>query len=122
MTYRTKIRGGQIAVPTRLRRLAGLAEGDLLDVTVERGKLTVASTGSRKPGPATVAPKQTIKQRRDEFLEQLRSSAPESLKKIWAESERKGTDKMSLRQINSVIAASRKEKRQKQESATIPAR
>jgi AbrB family looped-hinge helix DNA binding protein len=113
MTYRTKIQDGQIVVPSRLRRLAGLAEGDPLDVTFEQGKLTVMTPGRGKSRSVAAQPKKTEKQRRDEFLQKLRGSAPEALKKIWAESVRKGTGKITLREINSEIAAHRREKRQK---------
>src|ERR1035437_7649819 len=59
MTYRTKIQDGQIVVPSRLRRLAGLAEGDPLDVTFEQGKLVmVAPVRSARTAPA---PKSTPK-------------------------------------------------------------
>ena len=47
MTYRTKIQDGQIVVPSRLRRLAGLAEGDPLDITVEQGKLVMVAANRR---------------------------------------------------------------------------
>lgn len=40
--------------------------------------------------------------------------APEWLKEIWAESRRKGTDKLTMRQIDVEIAAYRKEQRKKQ--------
>jgi AbrB family looped-hinge helix DNA binding protein len=53
MTSRTKIQDGQIVVPSRLRRLAGLAEGDPLDVTFEQGKLVmVAPVRSARTAPA----------------------------------------------------------------------
>jgi AbrB family looped-hinge helix DNA binding protein len=122
MTYRTKIQDGQIVVPSRLRRLAGLAEGDPLDVTFEQGKLTVMTPGRGKSRSVAAQPKKTEKQRRDEFLQKLRGSAPEALKKIWAESVRKGTGKITLREINSEIAAHRREKRQKQVAITSPVR
>jgi AbrB family looped-hinge helix DNA binding protein len=111
MTYRTKIQGGQIVVPSRLRRLAGLGEGDQLEVTFEQGRLILVGPGGRKAGQLKAAPKQTQRKRRGEFLQKLRTSAPAALKKIWAESARKGTDKITLREINSEIAASRREKR-----------
>jgi prevent-host-death family protein len=37
--------------------------------------------------------------------------APEWLKEIWAESKRKGTDKLTMREIDAEIAAYRKEQR-----------
>jgi AbrB family looped-hinge helix DNA binding protein len=120
MTYRTKIQDGQIVVPSRLRRLAGLAEGDPLDVTVEQGKLVmVAPVRSSR---TVAAPRKTQKQQREEFLQKLRNSAPESLKRMWAQSKRNGTDKISMREINAEIAAHRKEERQKRDTITSPVR
>jgi bifunctional DNA-binding transcriptional regulator/antitoxin component of YhaV-PrlF toxin-antitoxin module len=116
MTYRTKIQGGQIVVPSRLRRLVGLVEGDPLVVKFEQGKLIVIAPGGRKKSQLKAARKQTPKQRREEFLQKLRNSAPAALKKIWGESERKGTNRITLHEINSEIAASRREKRQKLEA------
>ena|ERR1022692_2455118 len=123
MTYRTKIQDGQIVVPSRLRRLAGLAglaEGDPLDVTVEQGRLVmVAPVRSSR---TVAAPRKTQKRQREEFLQKLRNSAPESLKRMWAESKRNGTDKMSMREINAEIAAYRKEERLKRATITSPVR
>jgi hypothetical protein len=68
------------------------------------------------------APKKTAKQLREGFLKEPRDSAPESLKRMWAASKRKGTDKISLREINAEIAASRKEERQKRETAAAAPR
>jgi bifunctional DNA-binding transcriptional regulator/antitoxin component of YhaV-PrlF toxin-antitoxin module len=113
MTYRTKIQGGQIVVPSRLRRLAGLAEGAPLDVTFEKGKLImVAKVRQRRTGSG--APKKTPKQQRDEVFQNVRNSAPESLKAMWADSKRNGTDKMSMRQIDAIIADVRAEQAAKQ--------
>jgi hypothetical protein len=55
------------------------------------------------------ASRKTAKQRREAFLKELRDSAPESLKRMWAESKRNGTDKLSLREINAIIAEVRAE-------------
>lgn len=38
---------------------------------------------------------------------------PEVLKEIWAESKRKGLNKLTMREINAEIAAYRREKRKK---------
>ena len=46
---------------------------------------------------------------------------PQWLKEIWAESKRKGLDKLTMRQINAEIAAYRREQRRKQK-ATQPTR
>ena len=47
-----------------------------------------------------------------DYIETI-APAPKWLKEIWAESRRKGTDKLTLREINAEIAAYRKEQRQK---------
>jgi len=107
MTYRTKIQDGQIVVPSRLRRLAGLAEGDPLDITVEQGKLVMVAP-VRSPR-AVATPRKTQKQQRDEFQQKLRDTAPESLKSMWAASKRNGTDKMTTREINAIISEVRAE-------------
>jgi AbrB family looped-hinge helix DNA binding protein len=120
MAYRTKIQDGQIVVPSRLRRLAGLAEGDPLDVTFEQGKLVLVAPV--RPARTVAAPRKTQKQQREEFLRTLRASAPESLKRMWADSKCNGTDKISMREINAEIAASRKEERQKRETITAAPR
>ena|SRR5579863_5691016 len=112
MTYRTKIQDGQIVVPSRLRRLAGLAEGDPLDVTVEQGKLVMVAPV--RPSRTVAAPRKTQKQQREEFLRKLRNTAPESLKKMWADSKRNGTDKMTAREINAIISEVRAERAAKQ--------
>ena len=114
MTYRTKIQDGQIVVPSRLRRLAGLAEGEPLDITVEQGKLVVVA--QVRSARTVDAPKKTQKQQRDEVLQKLRSSAPESLRVMWAESKRRGADKTSMGQINAIIAEVRAEQATKRKT------
>lgn len=42
--------------------------------------------------------------------------APKWLQEIWKESKRKGTDKLTMRQIDAEIAAYRKEQRRKNEA------
>ena len=42
--------------------------------------------------------------------------APEWLKEIWAESKRRGTDKLTMREIDAEIAAFRKEQQRKNEA------
>jgi AbrB family looped-hinge helix DNA binding protein len=111
MTYRTKIQDGQIVVPSRLRRLAGLAEGDPLDITVEQGKLVMVAPVRLR---TVAAPRKTQKRQREEFQQKLRDSAPESLKRMWAESKRNGTDKMTMREINAIISSVRAEQAAKQ--------
>ena len=120
MTYRTKIQDGQIVVPGRLRRLAGLVEGDSLDITFESGKLILISK-SRGLRSAGDRPSRTRSQKREAFLQKLRDAAPQALKKLWAESQRKGLDRITQREINAEIAAYRKERRQRKQAVTPPA-
>jgi AbrB family looped-hinge helix DNA binding protein len=118
MTYRTKIQDGQIVVPGRIRRLAGLAEGDPVDVAVEQGKLVMVA---RVRSSRTVAASRKIqKQQREEFVQKLRNTAPESLKRMWADSKRNGTDKMTTREINAIISEVRAEQPAKQKIKNPP--
>ena len=89
-------------------------------MTVEQGKLVMIAPVRSSRTVAT--PRKTQKQQREEFLQKLRNSAPESMKRMWAESKRNGTDKMSMREINAEIAAYRKEERQKRETITSSVR
>ncbi len=46
MTTLVKIhRKGQMTLPTRLRSLAGIAEGDLVEAKYQRGKIVITSQG-----------------------------------------------------------------------------
>jgi len=84
-----------------------------------------AKTQDEQIGVPTVVPcrsatlKKTKKQRREEFLQKLRDSAPKSLKAMWADSKRQGTDKMTMREIDAVIAEVRTERRA---ATSMPAR
>ena len=55
-----------------------------------------------------------------DFIDTI-APAPEFLKSIWAESRRKGLNKMTMRQIDAEIAAARREMRQ-QQAAKQPAK
>jgi hypothetical protein len=118
-----KIREGRIVVPTCLQRrrpaqcyvqrlMANISE--TVSMIVRKGlRGTLENGAERRLKPtlqaeARATRTESHRQRRDEFLQKLRDSAPEALKKIWTESERRGTDKITLREINSEIAAHRK--------------
>jgi hypothetical protein len=45
---------------------------------------------------------------RERFFKQLREQAPAWLKETWAASKRRGTDKITTRQINAEISAVRR--------------
>jgi hypothetical protein len=50
---------------------------------------------------------------RERFLKKLRDKAPAWLKEIWASSKRRGTDRLTMREIDAEIAAVRRERAKK---------
>lgn len=84
----------QVVIPQRVRLQLGINRGDLLEAKVERGKLTYT-------------PKLLI--------DRLREIAPTPppLKAMQEEAKRKGTDKLTMREINAEIAAARRRQRKK---------
>ncbi len=98
---------GQVVIPRRLREQVGVAEGDLLEIKVQGSQflLTPKLVVSRD---LVTGSKQNRKQR-EEFLAQIRQSAPQALKDIWAEPKRKGLDKLTSRQIDAIITEARQE-------------
>jgi hypothetical protein len=50
------------------------------------------------------------KSERARFLKQLRDEAPAWLKETWAASKRRGTNKITLREIDAEIATMRRER------------
>jgi hypothetical protein len=113
MTYRTKLLGGRVALPTRLHALAGVSDGDPVDVTVVKGGLLV--TPARR-APEVAKPAGQTQQRRA-VLARLREEAPQSLKAMWADAKRRGTDKLSMREIDALIAEVRTEQTTKRRHA-----
>src|SRR5438105_1714584 len=83
----------QVVIPQGLRQQLGISRGDLLEAKVERGKLTYAPKMLISRVPKTSA-------ERRQFFKQLRQQAPEWLKETWTASKRRGTDKLTMRQIN----------------------
>ena len=98
----------QVVIPQALRQQLGIQRGDLLEVKVERGKLTYTPKLVLDRIPSGKAKKR-------QFLRQLRQEAPAWLQEIWAASQRRGTDKMTLRQIDAEIAAARRARSRKTE-------
>ena len=91
----------QIVIPQGLREALNINRGDLLEVRVERGKLTYT--------PKTVLDRIPAKRaQRQQFFQQLREEAPAWLQDIWTSSRRRGTDKLTMRQINRIIEKARK--------------
>lgn len=82
--------GFQVVIPQSVRRQLGISRGDVLEAKVERGKLTYT-------------PKL--------LMERLREIAPtpHALKAIQEDAKRKGTNKLTMREINTEIAAVRRQ-------------
>lgn len=73
--------------------------------------------GEGGTGPDHLPPKTVIdripagRAERERFFKKLREEAPAWLKETWAASERRGTDKLTMRQIDAEIAAARRGRR-----------
>ena len=91
----------QVVIPQALREKLGISRGDVLEAKVERGRITYTPK-------AVVDRIPTGKIERERFFKQLREQAPAWLKKIWAASKRRGTDKITTRQINAETSAVRR--------------
>jgi AbrB family looped-hinge helix DNA binding protein len=98
---------GQVVIPRRLREQVGVAEGDLLEVKV-RGSQFLLTPKLVITRELVTGTKKNRKQSA-EFLTQVRQSAPEALKDIWAESKRKRLDELTTRQIDAIITGARQE-------------
>ncbi len=85
-----------------------MADGDRLDVTLDQGRLIVT--------PDRPSVREPHKKNRKRLLAEL-GAALEDLRK---DAERKGANRMTMRQINAEIAAYRKEKRQKEQAVKQP--
>jgi len=96
----------QVVIPQGLRQQLGIGRGDLLEAKIERGKLTYV--------PKTVlnrVPKGAAERR--QFFKLLRQQAPEWLKETWTASKRRGTDKLTIRQINDESAIANRQPKPK---------
>lgn len=84
----------QVVIPQSVRKQLGISRGDILEVKVERGKLTYT--------PKTL-------------IDRLREIAPTPpvIKAIQEDAKKKGADKLTMRQINAEIAAARRQQRKK---------
>ncbi len=102
MTFKTKLQNGRVPLPSRLRTLAGVSDGDPVSVTLIQGRFVV--TPARRT-PSTKPPGPT---QRKAVLSRLQAEAPASLKAMWAESRRHGAGKMTMRQIDALIAEVRR--------------
>src|SRR6202140_935355 len=91
----------QIVIPQAIREELGISRGDILEAKVERGRLTYTPKSVIDRIPAGKA-------ERERFFKKLREDAPAWLKETWAASKRRGTDKLSMREINAEVAAVRR--------------
>lgn len=96
----------QVVIPLALRKQLGLNLGDILEANVEDGRLTYTPKMVIDRVPAGKAA-------RERFFKQLRADAPASLKAVWAASERNGTDKMTMREIDAEISRARRARTRK---------
>jgi hypothetical protein len=110
MTFKTKLQNGRIPLPSRLRTLAGVSDGDPVNVTLIEGRFVVT------PARRSTAAKPSSRTQRKAVLSRLRADTPASLKAMWADSLRHGTDKMTMRQIDALIAEVRAEQASKHRS------
>jgi AbrB family looped-hinge helix DNA binding protein len=91
----------QIVIPQALREELGIHRGDVLEVLVERGRLTYIPKAAIDRVPESKAES-------ERFFKKLRAEAPPWLKESWAGSKRRGTDKLTLREINQEVSAVRR--------------
>lgn len=91
----------QVVIPQAIREELGISRGDVLEAKVERGRLTYT--------PKTVIDRIPAgKAERERFFKKLREQAPDWLKETWAASKRRGTDKLTMRQIDAEVSAVRR--------------
>ena len=95
----------QVVIPQAVRKQLGINRGDVLEAKVERGKLTYT--------PKTVLDRAIPagKTERARFFKRMMDEAPEWLKSIQEGSRRRGTETLTMRQIDAEIAAARRERR-----------
>jgi AbrB family looped-hinge helix DNA binding protein len=101
----------QVVIPQAIREKLGINRGDVLEAKVERGRLTYTPKSVIDRIPAG-------KTERAQFLKQLRDQAPAWLKETWAASKRRGTDKLTMRQIDAEVAAVRRARSSKTDHPT----
>jgi AbrB family looped-hinge helix DNA binding protein len=91
----------QVVIPQAIREKLGISCGDVLEAKVERGRLTYTPKVVIDRIPAGKA-------ERERFFKKLSEEAPDWLKETWAASKRRGTDKLTMRQIDAEVAAVRR--------------
>jgi AbrB family looped-hinge helix DNA binding protein len=101
----------QVVIPRAVREELRIKRGDVLEARAERGKLTY----TRKTVVDQAIP--TSKTERAKFLKRLKDEAPEWLKLIQEGSQRRGTDALTMRQINAEISPVRRGRLKQKRSA-----
>lgn len=102
----------QVVIPQAIRQQLGINPGDILEAKVEHGQLTYTPK-------AVVGIIPGGKSARAQFFKELRAQAPAWLKETWAASKRRGTDRLTMREIDAEVAAVRRNRAKK---AKHPAR
>ena len=74
MTFKTKLQNGRIPLPSRLRTLAGVSDGDPVSVTLIQGRFVVT------PARRNASAKPPSRQQRKTVLSRLRAEAPDRSK------------------------------------------
>ena len=96
----------QVVIPQALWEKLAITRGDVLEAKVEDGRITYT--------PKTVIDRIPAgKIERERFFKHLREQAPNWLKETWTASSRRGTDKLTTRQINAEISAVRRRRAKK---------
>jgi AbrB family looped-hinge helix DNA binding protein len=94
----------QVVIPQAIREKLGISCGDVLEATVERGRLTYT--------PKTIIDRiPSGKAERERFFKRLRDEAPTWLKETWAASRQRGTNRLTMKQIDAEVSAVRREPR-----------
>jgi AbrB family looped-hinge helix DNA binding protein len=96
----------QVVIPQAIREQLGISRGDVLEAKLERGRITYTPKTLIDRIPAGKAAQRRL-------LKQLREEAPAWLKETWAASKRRGTDKLTVREINAEISAVRRRRAKK---------
>jgi AbrB family looped-hinge helix DNA binding protein len=96
----------QVVIPRAIREKLGISRGEVLEAKAERGRITHTSKTVIDRIPAGKA-------ERESFFQKLREDAPAWLKETWTASKLRGTDKITMREINAEIAAVRRARMKK---------
>jgi AbrB family looped-hinge helix DNA binding protein len=87
----------QVVIPQRVREKLGITRGDILEAKAERGKITYT--------PKAVLDRDAVTGQRAGLLRALRA--------VQADARKKGLDKLTMRDIDAMIAEVRGGRKQK---------